>query len=138
MICDGTGAGPDFAGTSAVHSYMTNTRMTDPEVLEKRFPVRVEAFSIREGSGGQGRNRGGHGIVRKLRFLDSMTLTTLTSHRVTRPLGVDGGEDGAAGENSVERAAGGVDHLAGNDYTEVVPGDVFVMKTPGGGGWSRG
>ena len=136
-ICGGTGAGPNFAGTSAVHSHMTNTRMTDPEVLEKRFPVRVEAFSIREGSGGRGHNRGGDGIVRKLRFLDAMTVTTLTSHRDTRPFGVDGGEDGAAGENSVERAAGGVDHLAGNDHTEVVPGDVFVMKTPGGGGWGK-
>ncbi len=137
-ICGGTGAGPGFAGTSAVHSHMTNTRMTDPEVLEKRFPVRVEAFSIRDGSGGQGRNRGGDGIVRKLRFLEAMTVTTLTSHRVTRPFGGDDGEDGAAGENSVERADGGVQHLEGNDHTEVVPGDVFVMKTPGGGGWGEG
>ena len=136
-ICGGTGAGPGFSGTSAVHSHMTNIRMTDPEVLEKRFPVRVDEFSIREGSGGKGCNRGGDGIVRKLRFLDSMTVTTLTSHRVTRPFGVDGGEDGAAGENSVERAAGGVEYLAGNDHTDVVLGDVFVMKTPSGGGWGR-
>ncbi len=134
-ICGGTGAGPDFDGTSAVHSHMTNTRMTDPEVLEKRFPVRVDTFSIREGSGGRGQHRGGDGIVRELRFLDRMTVTTLTSHRDTRPFGVAGGEDGAPGENSIVRADGSRQRLAGNDHTEVAPGDVFAMKTPGGGGW---
>ncbi|MEM9105406.1 MAG: hydantoinase B/oxoprolinase family protein [Pseudomonadota bacterium] len=134
-ICGGTGAGPDFDGTSAVHSHMTNTRMTDPEVLEQRFPVRVEEFSIRRGSGGEGTNRGGDGIVRRLRFLESMTVTTLTSHRQTRPFGKEGGEDGDPGQNSVERRNGSVDVLKGNDHTEVQAGDVFCMKTPGGGGW---
>jgi 5-oxoprolinase (ATP-hydrolysing) len=137
-ICGGTGAGATFAGASAVHSHMTNTRMTDPEVLEKRFPVRVEEFSIRKGSGGQGANPGGDGIIRKLRFLEAMTVTTLTSHRTTRPFGGEGGEQGARGENSVERTDGSVERLEGNDHTDVVPGDIFVMKTPGGGGWGRG
>ncbi|MEX3009242.1 hydantoinase B/oxoprolinase family protein [Hoeflea sp. TYP-13] len=137
-ICGGTGAGPDFSGASAVHSHMTNTRMTDPEVLEKRFPVRVAEFSIRRGSGGSGANAGGDGIVRKLQFLEAMTVTTLTSHRQTRPFGKRGGEDGACGENSVLRQDGSIEHLAGNDHTDVNPGDVFCMKTPGGGGWGVG
>ena len=102
-ICGGTGAGPDFSGTSAVHSHMTNTRMTDPEVLEKRFPVRVDEFAIRRGSGGSGAQSGGDGIVRRMRFLEAMTVTTLTSHRDTHPFGMQGGEDGACGEN--QRAA---------------------------------
>ncbi len=137
-ICGGTGAGPGFSGASAVHSHMTNTRMTDPEVLEKRFPVRVEAFSIRRGSGGSGAYSGGDGIIRRLRFRESMTVTTLTSHRKTSPFGKEGGEDGARGENSVERNDGSVEVLMGDDQTEVEPGDVFCMKTPGGGGWGIG
>ncbi len=137
-ICGGTGAGPAFSGASAVHSHMTNTRMTDPEVLEKRFPVRVEEFSIRRGSGGSGIHAGGDGIVRRMRFLEAMTVTTLTSHRKTRPFGMNGGEDGSCGVNSVSRSDGSVDMLEGNDHTEVAPGDVFMMKTPGGGGWGVG
>ena len=94
-VCGGTGAGPDHPGTSAVHSHMTNTRMTDPEVLELRFPVRLEEFSIRRGSGGAGRYRGGNGVVRKLRFLEPMTVTMLSSHRVVPPFGLGGWEAGA-------------------------------------------
>ena len=134
-ICGGTGAGNGFDGCSAVHSHMTNTRMTDPEVLETRFPVRVRAFSIRNGSGGDGRWRGGDGIVREIEFLQPMTVTVLSSHRRTAPFGVGGGKDGAPGENLVERADGRTDRLAGNDRTEMAPGDVFVMRTPGGGGF---
>lgn len=134
-ICGGTGAGDGFDGCSAVHSHMTNTRMTDPEVLETRFPVRVCAFSIRAGSGGNGRWRGGDGMVRALEFLQPMTVTVLSSHRRTAPFGVNGGEDGTAGENWVERADGRSDVLSGNDRTEMAPGDVFVMRTPGGGGY---
>ncbi|MEM8952326.1 MAG: hydantoinase B/oxoprolinase family protein [Pseudomonadota bacterium] len=134
-ICGGTGAGPDFDGASAVHCHMTNTRMTDPEVLEWRYPVRQEEFRIRPKSGGKGRHSGGDGIVRRLRFLEPMTTTVLTSHRITRPFGVDGGEPGAPGRNAVERADGRVEELAGNDETEMQPGDVFVMETPGGGGF---
>ena len=99
-ICGGTGAGDGFNGASAVHSHMTNTRMTDPEVLENRFPVRLEEFSIRKGSGGQGAFGGGDGIVRKLRFLTEMTATVLTSHRKTAPFGAAGGAAGKRGENA--------------------------------------
>lgn len=135
-ICGGTGAGPDFDGTDAVHSHMTNTRMTDPEVLEKRFPVRVDEFSIRRGSGGAGKYKGGDGIIRKIQFLDAVTVTTLSSHRETRPFGKDGGADGAAGENAVMRVNGDREVLKGNDECQLQPGDVFEMATPGGGGWA--
>jgi len=134
-ICGGTGAGNGFHGASAVHSHMTNTRMTDPEVLETRFPVRVEEFSIRAGSGGAGRWTGGDGITRKLRFLQPMTATVLSSHRVVPPHGVAGGLPGAPGANLVERADGHVDQLAGNDAVELAAGDVFVLASPGGGGF---
>ncbi len=135
-ICGGTGAGPDFDGASAVHCHMTNTLMTDPEVLEWRYPVRLEEFRIRPESGGKGRHSGGDGIVRRLRFLEPMTTTVLTSHRVTEPFGVDGGEPGAAGRNAVERADGRIEELLGNDETEMAPDDTFVMETPGGGGFN--
>jgi 5-oxoprolinase (ATP-hydrolysing) len=135
-ICGGTGAGPGFDGASAVHCHMTNTLMTDPEVLEWRYPVRLEEFRIRSGSGGKGEYSGGEGIVRRLRFLEPMTTTVLTSHRITQPFGVNGGEPGAPGRNAVERADGTVDDLQGNDETEMAPGDIFVMETPGGGGFN--
>ena len=134
-ICGGTGAGDGFDGASAVHSHMTNTRMTDPEVLEDRFPVRVDEFSIRTGSGGDGEFRGGDGIVRKLRFLEPMTVTVLSSHRKAVPFGASGGQAGQPGENSVLRNSGTIEKLAGNDETQVNANDVFVMKTPGGGGF---
>ena len=136
-ICGGTGAGNGFHGTSAVHSHMTNTRMTDPEVLETRFPVRVDEFSIRHGSGGEGRWQGGSGIIRRLTFNEAMTVTTLTSHRVVPPQGASGGGAGATGENLVQRASGAVEHLKGNDQVSLSPGDCFVMKTPGGGGFGK-
>ena len=134
-IGGGTGAGNGFDGASAVHSHMTNTRMTDPEVLESRFPVRVDEFSIRAGSGGDGEFRGGDGIVRKLRFLEPMTVTVLSSHRETVPFGADGGQPGLPGENSVVRGDGSIEVLEGNDETRMQANDVFVMKTPGGGGF---
>ena len=134
-VCGGTGAGPDHPGTSAVHSHMTNTRMTDPEVLELRFPVIVEEFSIRQGSGGAGRHRGGDGVVRKLRFLEAMTATMLSSHRIVPPFGMAGGEPGQCGKNHVMRAGGEVVQLKGNDEVDMNAGDLFVMKTPGGGGF---
>ncbi|MFK5977442.1 MAG: hydantoinase B/oxoprolinase family protein [Rhizobiaceae bacterium] len=136
-ICGGTGAGDGFDGASAVHSHMTNTLMTDPEILEGRFPVRVEEFSIRVGSGGVGRFSGGNGIVRKIRFLAEMTATVLSSHRKTRAFGVDGGQAGMTGENYVERLSGETELLNGNDEVEMGVGDVFVMKTPGGGGFGK-
>ncbi len=134
-ICGGTGAGDGFHGTSAVHSHMTNTRMTDPEVLETRFPVRVDEFSIRQGSGGLGQFVGGNGIVRQLKFLEPMTVTTLSSHRVVPPQGAGGGTPGATGENAVRRANGAIELLQGNDAVSMAAGDIFIMKTPGGGGY---
>jgi 5-oxoprolinase (ATP-hydrolysing) len=134
-ICGGTGAGPDHNGTDAVHCHMTNTRMTDPEVLEWRFPVCLEEFSIRPGSGGKGQYTGGDGTVRRMRFLEAMTATTLSSHRDTDPYGLDGGLPGARGLNRVLRTDGRVDNLKGNDETEMNAGDVFVIETPGGGGF---
>ena len=134
-ICGGSGAGPTHPGTSAVQSHMTNTRMTDPEVLELRFPVRIESFHIRQNSGGVGKYTGGNGVVRKVRFLETMTVTTLTSHRVVPPFGLEGAGPGKCGNNFVVRANDEITQLNGNDETEMNPGDVFVMETPGGGGF---
>ena len=134
-ICGGTGAGPDHPGTDAVHSHMTNTRMTDPEVLEQRFPVRLEEFAIRRGSGGHGRFPGGAGVVRRLRFLEPMTATLISSHRVTEPYGLAGGGPGARGRNRLLRADGRVIALRGDDEVQVQAGDQIVIETPGGGGY---
>ncbi|WP_163337332.1 hydantoinase B/oxoprolinase family protein [Desulfopila sp. IMCC35008] len=134
-ICGGTGAGPNHNGTSAVHSHMTNTRMTDPEVVEWRFPVRIEEFSIRKGSGGDGKFKGGDGSVRTIRFLEQMTATILSSHREVAPYGLAGGEDGSRGKNSVTRHDGTTVEVAGNDEITMNPGDLFIIKTPGGGGY---
>ncbi|WGZ95189.1 MAG: hydantoinase B/oxoprolinase family protein [Candidatus Thiothrix putei] len=137
-ICGGAGAGyvhgKGFEGASAVQTHMTNTRMTDPEVLETRFPVRVERFSIRLGSGGQGRWRGGEGVERHLRFLEAMTATVISSSRIHAPRGLNGGQPGQCGRNAVIRADGTVQALRGNDACEMQAGDVLVMQTPGGGG----
>lgn len=140
-LCGGTGAGmidgQGFHGASAVHSHMTNTRMTDPEVLEDRFPVRVESLSIRHGSGGAGRHHGGDGIVRELRFLAPMTVTVLSSNRISRPFSVAGGEPGLPGYNTIMRADGRHETLTGNHEVQVEPGDCFIMATPGGGGYGE-
>ncbi|MGR4001148.1 MAG: hydantoinase B/oxoprolinase family protein, partial [Alphaproteobacteria bacterium] len=136
-ICGGTGAGIDHEGCDAVHSHMTNTRMTDAEVLEQRFPVRLESFLIRRGSGGLGAYRGGDGVIRRLRFLRGMTVTTLSSHRVFAPHGLAGGGEGARGRNVVERVDGTEEELGGNAQTEVCAGDIFRMETPGGGAYGR-
>ena len=116
---------------------MTNTRMTDPEVLETRFPVRVDEFSIRHGSGGAGAFRGGDGIVRKLRFNEPMTVTTLSSHRETSPHGAADGGAGAKGENSVVRLDGTIEPMEGNDVAQMNAGDVYILKSPGGGGYGK-
>jgi 5-oxoprolinase (ATP-hydrolysing) len=134
-ICGGTGAGPDFDGCSAIQTHMTNTRGTDPEMLEFRFPVRLEEYSIRRGSGGKGKRRGGDGVTRRMRFFEQMTITTLCSHRRVPPFGVDGGAPGEVGREWIERADGTRDEHAGNDQNEIYPGDVFVMQTPSGGGY---
>lgn len=137
-ICGGSGAGPDFAGTDAVHTNMTNTRLTDPEILEWRFPVRLESFRIRRGSGGAGRHAGGSGVVREIRFLEAMTAAILSNRRVNAPFGMDGGGSGLPGRTTFRSADGGeVRELAHTDVVEATPGDVIVIETPGGGGYGR-
>ncbi|MBK1696485.1 hydantoinase B/oxoprolinase family protein [Rhodovibrio salinarum] len=136
-ICGGSGAGPDFDGTSAVHTHMTNSRLTDPEVLEWRFPVLLEDFHIRRGSGGKGKHVGGDGTHRRLQFREAMTAAILSNHRKVAPFGLDGGEPGALGRNWVERKDGAVEDLSGTDRVEMAEGDVFVIETPGGGGYGK-
>ncbi len=136
-IAGGTGAGPGFDGCDAVQSHMTNTRMTDPEVLEKRFPVRLDEFSIRRGSGGAGRWQGGDGVVRRLRFLKPVTVTTLSLSRKVAPFGSEGGAPGAVGENIAQWPDGRCEALGGNAEVELPAGAVFEMRTPGGGGWGK-
>ena len=134
-IAGGSGAGPDFDGTAAVQTHMTNSRLTDPEVLETRFPVLLEEFSIRRGSGGEGRHDGGDGAVRRVRFLEPMTASILSNHRRVPPFGVDGGTPGSVGVNRVERTDGSVEALGATAEVAMSPGDVFVIETPGGGGF---
>ncbi|MFF0557546.1 hydantoinase B/oxoprolinase family protein [Streptomyces sp. NPDC004266] len=134
-VASGSGAGDGFDGADAVQTHMTNSRLTDPEILEWRHPVRVDAFAVREDSGGRGRWHGGRGVERRLRFLEPMTVALLTGHRRVPPYGMAGGEPGALGENLVERADGTVEHLEGAATTEVGPDDVLVLRTPGGGGY---
>ncbi len=134
-VAGGCGAGPGLAGASAVHSHMTNTRITDPEVLERRYPVRLERFAVRRGSGGAGRWRGGDGVVRELTFLAPVSLSVLTQHRREGPAGAAGGGAGAPGRQRVVRAGGEVEELAAVDGRELAAGDRLVLETPGGGGW---
>jgi 5-oxoprolinase (ATP-hydrolysing) len=134
-VCGGSGAGPGWHGASAVHTHMTNTRITDPEVVEHRYPVRVDRFAMRAGSGGAGRWRGGDGAVRELTFLQPMSLSVLTQHRAEGPYGMAGGLGGAPGRQRVVRAAGGEIELKSVDGMEVEAGDRLVLETPGGGGF---
>ena len=136
-VCGGTGAGPGFNGTDAVHIHMTNTRLTDPEILEWRFPVILEDFHIRRGSGGSGNFTGGDGTVRRLKFLEPMTAAIVSSCREHAPFGLAGGGPGAVGINSVDRLDGSRTSLKGADQTELAAGDVLVVETPGGGGYGR-
>ena len=134
-ICGGAGATARRHGADAVHTHMTNTRLTDPEILEQRHPVLLERFEVRRGSGGRGANRGGDGAVRRLRFGEAMTANLLSSCRRIAPFGVAGGEDGACGRNLLERVDGTVTELAGCARVEVGEGDVMEIHTPGGGGY---
>ncbi len=134
-VCGGIGAGPGFDGAGPVQTHMTNTRMTDPEILELRYPVRLEEFSIRRGSGGAGQWRGGDGSRRRIRFLRPMEAVIVASRRTVAPHGLHGGRDGAAGRQWVERADGSVQTLKGSDRASLAAGDVFGLETPGGGGW---
>ena len=134
-ICGGTGAGKGFHGTDAVHQHMTNTRITDPEVLELRYPVRLERFEIRKGSGGRGKWKGGDGIEREVFFKETLEINLLTQHRIEKPYGVAGGSSGKTGEQIIIRRGGKKEKLKGMDSAVVHEGDRLVLKTPGGGGW---
>jgi 5-oxoprolinase (ATP-hydrolysing) len=134
-ICGGIGAGPGFNGAGPVQTHMTNTRMTDPEILELRYPVRLEEFSIRRGSGGAGRWHGGDGSRRRIRFLHPMEAVIVASRRNVPPHGLQGGADGAAGRQWVERADGSIQWLKGSDSAHLTAGEVLGIETPGGGGW---
>ncbi len=136
-ICGGSGAGPSFPGAPAVHTHMTNTRITDPEILELRYPLRVEDFSIRQGSGGAGDNKGGDGAVRVLRALSPVTVSLVSSSRRIAPFGLSGGTDGATGEQFVIRAGGRREAVAGVSAIELQAGDAIEIRTPGGGGWGH-
>ncbi|WP_228892484.1 hydantoinase B/oxoprolinase family protein [Pseudoduganella aquatica] len=134
-ISGGSGAGEGFDGTSAVQTNMTNSRLTDPEILEFRFPVRLDSYEIRPGSGGAGRWHGGNGGVRKVRFLEAMTAAILSNNRLHAPFGMAGGQPGEVGRNLVQRADGSVEQLGHIGKTDMAPGDVFIIETPGGGGY---
>jgi 5-oxoprolinase (ATP-hydrolysing) len=136
-ICGGAGAGDGFDGCDAVHTHMTNSRITDPEVLELRFPVLLQEFSVRKGSGGAGRFRGGDGVVRRMQFLEPMTAGILSGHRKLPPFGIKGGKSGKTGMNTVFRSNGRAETLEGCAEIEVCAGDVFLIETPGGGGFGK-
>jgi len=133
-IGGGTGAGPGFDGRSAIHQHMTNTKITDPEELEWRYPVRLEKFEIRRGSGGSGQWRGGNGICRQIRFLESVTVTILAQHRKEKPYGMEGGFPGKCGKE-ILFSKGQASVLNSNQSFEVEAGDRLRIETPGGGGW---
>ena len=134
-ICGGAGAGPGFDGASAVQTHMTNSRMTDTEILEVRYPILVREFSIRPGSGGTGQHRGGDGVIRKLEFRAPMSAAILSNHRTVAPFGLFGGGNGKVGVNRVERNNGITEELGGIVATQLAEGDVLVIETPGGGGY---
>ena len=134
-ICGGAGAGSDFNGCDAVQTHMTNSRLTDPEVLESRFPVRVDSFRIRRDSGGHGRHRGGNGVERRIRFLTPMTAVILANRRRVAPFGLKGGQPGGVGRNWVERESGAREEFSATQEVLLQAGDVFVIQTPGGGGY---
>ncbi|MCU0444620.1 MAG: hydantoinase B/oxoprolinase family protein, partial [Microscillaceae bacterium] len=136
-IGGGTGAGADFAGTDAIHSNMTNTRITDPEVFEHRYPVRLNEFSIRQNSGGKGKFSGGKGIIREIQFLEPVALSILTQHRVQAPYGLAGGESGKIGKQVIIRKNGKIEELQGIDQADLEAGDILRIETPGGGGFGE-
>ena len=134
-ICGGAGAGPGFDGCDAVHTHMTNSRMTDPEVFEQQFPVILESFSIRKGSGGSGKWTGGDGVIRRIRFTESVDASILSNHRRVPPFGFDGGENGKTGRNTIQRSSGRKEHLGATGTSQLNAGDTLIIETPGGGGY---
>ena len=136
-IAGGSGAGPDHDGTSAVQTHMTNSRLTDPEILETRLPVRLDQFAIRRGSGGEGVHRGGDGVIREVTFLEPMRANILANRRKIAPRGIKGGDDARPGRNWVERKDGNVEVLSATASAEMQAGDRFIIETPGGGGFGE-
>jgi 5-oxoprolinase (ATP-hydrolysing) len=136
-ICGGAGAGASFDGQSAVHTHMTNSRLTDPEILESRYPVLVESFGLRRGSGGDGAHRGGDGTRRRIRFREDMTVALLSTRRETEPFGLKGGKPGSKGTGTIIRKDGTRVVLEGRDEAEVRAGDAIEIETPGGGGYGE-
>ncbi|KAI1141761.1 Hydantoinase B/oxoprolinase-domain-containing protein [Hypoxylon sp. FL0543] len=137
-ICGGSGAGPGWNGASAVHCHMTNTRISDVEIMEKRYPIILREFSVRHGSGGRGQYKGGNGVVRVIECREPLTFSMISERRVTRPYGLHGGEDGAPGENLILKRPGGKERLASlgpRGILKLQAGERFIIKTPGGGGW---
>ncbi len=138
-IGGGCGAGPGFAGASAVHHHMTNTRITDPEIMEQRYPVHLERFEIRQKSGGVGKFNGGNGIIRQIRFLENVELSILTQRRTTQPYGLNGGSDGLGGKQILIRSnknqVPDYLNLKSIDSADINPGDILLIETPGGGAW---
>ncbi|CAN5131594.1 hydantoinase B/oxoprolinase family protein [soil metagenome] len=136
-VAGGTGAGDGFHGADAVHQHMTNTRATDPEILEHRYPVRLDRYAIREGSGGRGKWNGGNGLIRELTFLEPVSLSVLAQHRVVPPYGIHGGEQGKTGKHWIKRQDGSIQELKWRDGADLQAGDGFLLHTPGGGGWGK-
>jgi 5-oxoprolinase (ATP-hydrolysing) len=136
-IGGGSGAGEGFDGCDAIHQHMTNTRITDPEVLEHRYPVRLNRFEIRQDSGGKGKFRGGNGIIREILFLEPVSLSILTQHRIEKPYGLNGGESGKIGRQFIIRKNGEIEILKGVDGAELEAGDTICIETPGGGAWGK-
>jgi 5-oxoprolinase (ATP-hydrolysing) len=134
-IAGGAGAGPSYPGASALQTHMTNTAITDPEILERRYPVRLQQFAIRRGSGGKGQHPGGDGVIRQIQFLAPLTLTLLTQHRQSAPYGLAGGADGQPGHQTLTPAQGQPQELPSSCTLPVNPGDTLTLQTPGGGGW---
>lgn len=138
-IGGGAGATPDGVGASGVHTHMTNTRITDPEVYEARYPIRLWRFELRRNSGGIGLHRGGDGLIREIEFLKPLSLVLITNRRGEhRPWGLAGGGSGLPGENQLKRATGELIDLPAATAISALPGDIFTIKTPGGGGWGAG
>jgi 5-oxoprolinase (ATP-hydrolysing) len=136
-ICSGAPAGPGFDGAAAVQTHMTNSRLTDPEVLELRYPVLLERFEIRRGSGGTGKWRAGDGTLRVIRFLEQMECAILSGFRRMRPFGAKGGEPGEAGANSVRRKDGTIERLGACAQIRLAPGEAIIIETPTGGGYGK-
>ncbi|KFM64567.1 5-oxoprolinase, partial [Stegodyphus mimosarum] len=134
-VAGGAGAGPHWHGRSGIHTHMTNTRITDPEILERRYPVILESFHLNPGTGGCGKYRGGDGVLRKILFCKAFTLSVLTERRVFAPYGLKGGQDGKKGLNLLIRHDGRIINLGAKNSVEVYAGDAFLLQTPGGGGF---